>query len=162
MALAHPYNALPWRRRPALVATDKAGNTREMRLAYELKNVRKQEEHRYIGQLQNKVAPLLTVNARQGARVFLAEQGLRKENEDRSPRSRRRPHPRCSGKDALSSSQPKVEELLRTTDVHYNGEPIDIAFTWLRPPVTKNYPVEAQQRHSGLTGDLHLRQQQGS
>ena len=36
---AHPYDAPP-EARPTLVATDKAGNTREMRLAYELKNVR--------------------------------------------------------------------------------------------------------------------------
>jgi len=36
---AHPYNAPP-EARPTLVATDKAGNTRELRIAYELKNVR--------------------------------------------------------------------------------------------------------------------------
>ena len=33
---AHPYNAVP-EARPTLVATDQAGNTREMRLAYELR-----------------------------------------------------------------------------------------------------------------------------
>ena len=48
---AHPYNAPP-EARPTLVATDKAGNTREMRLAYELKNVRyKKSTLAHIGQL---------------------------------------------------------------------------------------------------------------
>ena len=36
---AHAYDTAP-ESRPTVVATDKAGNTREMRLAYELKNVR--------------------------------------------------------------------------------------------------------------------------
>ncbi len=57
---AHPYNAPP-DARPALVATDKAGNTRELRLAYELKNVRYKKSTLAISDsfLQNKVAPLL-------------------------------------------------------------------------------------------------------
>jgi hypothetical protein len=36
---AHPYDVPP-EARPTLVATDKAGNTRELRITYELKNVR--------------------------------------------------------------------------------------------------------------------------
>ncbi|MCK7495709.1 MAG: hypothetical protein MZW92_35535 [Comamonadaceae bacterium] len=57
------------RRRPVLVATDKAGNTREMRLAYELKDVQLPEEHAIAlsdGFLQNKVAPLLADACRAG------------------------------------------------------------------------------------------------
>ena len=85
---AHPYNAPP-EARPTLVATDKAGNTREMRLAYELKNVRYKKSTLAISDsfLQNKVAPLLSdVTARQGGPkdVFVAvNKRLRKENEDR-------------------------------------------------------------------------------
>ena len=58
---AHPYDTPP-ETRPTLVATDKAGNTREMRLAFELKNVRYRKSTLAISDsfLQNKVAPLLT------------------------------------------------------------------------------------------------------
>ena len=57
---AHPYNAPP-EARPTLVATDKAGNTREMRLAYELKNVRYKKSTIDISDnfLQNKIVPLI-------------------------------------------------------------------------------------------------------
>src|SRR5207248_1223301 len=85
---AHPYNAAP-DTRAVLVATDKAGNTREMRLAYELKNVRYKKSTIALSDkfLQNKVAPLLKdAAARQGTPkdLFVAvNKGLRKENEDR-------------------------------------------------------------------------------
>ena len=106
---AHPYNTPP-EARPTLVATDKAGNTREMRLAYELKNVRYRKSTLAISDsfLQNKVAPLLTdVAARQGAPkdVFVAvNRRLRKENEDRITAITRRPRPRCCGRTRSPSS----------------------------------------------------------
>src|SRR5688500_14306471 len=58
---AHPWNVAP-EVRPSLVATDKAGNTREMRIAYELKDVRYKKSTIALTDrfLQNKVAPLLT------------------------------------------------------------------------------------------------------
>src|SRR5580765_7997260 len=65
---AHPYNA-PADARPTLVATDKAGNSREMRIAYELKNVNYKKSTIDLKDnfLQNKVVPLIEdVNARQG------------------------------------------------------------------------------------------------
>ena len=66
---AHPYDAPP-EARPTLIATDKAGNTREMRLAYELKNVRYKKSTFALSDsfLQNKVTPLISdVAARQGS-----------------------------------------------------------------------------------------------
>jgi hypothetical protein len=66
---AHPYNAGE-SDRATLVATDKAGNSREMKLAYELKNVKYKKSTIPISDefIQNKVAPLLTdVAARQGS-----------------------------------------------------------------------------------------------
>ena len=65
---AHPYNAPP-DARPTLVATDKAGNTREMRLTYELKNVKYKKSTIALSEnfLQNKIASLIEdVAARQG------------------------------------------------------------------------------------------------
>src|SRR6266511_1122757 len=56
--------------RASLVATDKAGNTREMRLVYELKNVKYKKSTLAISDefIQGKVAPLLhDVGARQGS-----------------------------------------------------------------------------------------------
>src|SRR4029450_12217603 len=57
---AHPYDTAA-EARPALIATDNAGNTREMRLAYELKNVRYKKSTIAISAnfLQSKIAPLL-------------------------------------------------------------------------------------------------------
>ena len=84
---AHPYNVAE-DERAALVATDKAGNTREMRLVYELKNVKYKKSTIPISDefIQQKVAPLLNdVGARQGSPkdVFIkVNKKLRKENED--------------------------------------------------------------------------------
>ena len=85
---AHPYN-LPADAKATLVATDKAGNTRAMRLVYELKNVKYRKSTIAISDrfIQNKVAPLLNdAGARQGTpkEIFLrVNRGLRKENEDK-------------------------------------------------------------------------------
>jgi hypothetical protein len=65
---AHPYN-VPADAKAVLIATDKAGNTREMRLVYELKNVNYKKSTIPVSDsfIQNKVAPLLDdVSARQG------------------------------------------------------------------------------------------------
>src|SRR5204862_7066019 len=84
---AHPYDA-PADIKAVLVATDKAGNTREMPLVYELKNVKYKKSTIKLTDsfLQNKVQPLLHESAaRQGSpkEVFVAvNQRLRKENED--------------------------------------------------------------------------------
>ena len=85
---AHPYN-VPETEKASLVATDKAGNTREMKLVYELKNVKYKKSTIQISEdfIQQKVAPLLNdVGARQGSPkdIFIkVNKNLRKENEDK-------------------------------------------------------------------------------
>jgi murein DD-endopeptidase MepM/ murein hydrolase activator NlpD len=162
---AHPYNAPP-EERPALIATDKAGNTREMRLAYELKNVRYRKSTLAISDnfLQNKVAPLLTdVAARQGTPkdVFVAvNRRLRKENEDRITAITTKATPAILWSDAFAQlSNSKVEANFADQRTYtYNGETIDTAYhLGYDLSVTKNYPVEAS--NSGavvFAGDLGI------
>ncbi|MGE5337362.1 MAG: M23 family metallopeptidase [Gemmatimonadota bacterium] len=162
---AHPYNAPP-EARAMLVATDKAGNTRELRLAYELKNVRYKKSTIAITDsfLQNKVEPLLTdVAARQGTPkdVFVAvNKRLRKENEDRITAVTSKATPTMLWKDAFAQlSNSKVEANFADERTYtYNGEVIDTAYhLGYDLSVTKNYPVEAA--NSGtvtFTGDLGI------
>jgi len=162
---AHPYNAQP-EARATLVATDKAGNTRELRLAYELKNVRYKKSTLALSDsfLQNKVAPLLAdATARQGAPkdVFVAvNKRLRKENEDRITAITTKVTPSMLWKDAFAQlSNSKVEANFADQRTYtYNGEPIDTAYhLGYDLSVTKHYPVEAA--NSGtvvLTGDLGI------
>ena len=162
---AHPHDAPP-EARPTLVATDKAGNTRETRLAYELKNVRYKKSTLAVSAsfLQNKVAPLLTdVAARQGAPkdVFIAvNRRLRKENEDRISAITQKATPKMLWKDAFSQlSNSKVEANFAELRTYtYNGEAIDTAYhLGYDLSVTKHYPVEAA--NSGtvvFAGDLGI------
>jgi murein DD-endopeptidase MepM/ murein hydrolase activator NlpD len=162
---AHPYNASP-EARPTLVATDKAGNTREMKLTYELKNVRYRKSTLAISDsfLQSKVAPLLTdVAARQGPPkdVFVAvNRSMREENEDRIAAITKKATPSMLWKDAFAQlSNSKVEANFADQRTYtYGGEVIDTAYhLGYDLSVTKNYPVEAA--NSGtvtFTGDLGI------
>ena len=162
---AHPYNAAP-DARPTLVATDKAGNTREMKLVYELKNVRYKKSTLPLSDsfLQNKVAPLLADAAtRQGTPkdVFVAvNKRLRKENEDRITAITTKATPSMLWKDAFAQlSNSKVEANFADQRTYtYNGETIDTAYhLGYDLSVTKHYPVEAS--NSGvvaLAGDLGI------
>jgi murein DD-endopeptidase MepM/ murein hydrolase activator NlpD len=162
---AHPYDVPP-AARPVLVATDKAGNTRELRIAYELKDVRYRKSTLPISDafLQNKVAPLLAdAGERTGAAkdVFLAvNRRMRKENEDRIAAVTRQATPAMLWKDAFAQlSNSKVEANFADQRTYtYNGEQIDTAYhLGYDLSVTKNYPVEAA--NSGkvaFTGDLGI------
>jgi len=162
---AHPYDAPP-EARPTLIATDKAGNTRELRLAYELKNVRYKKSTLAISDafLQNKVAPLLAdAAARQGTPkdVFVAvNTRLRKENEDRIAAITQKATPKMLWQDAFAQlSNSKVEANFADQRTYtYNGEPIDKSYhLGYDLSVTKQYPVEAA--NSGtvvFTGDLGI------
>ncbi len=162
---AHPYDTSA-EARPTLVATDKAGNTREMRLAYELKNVRYRKSTLAIPDsfLQNKVAPLLAdAAARQGAPkdVFVAvNRQLRKENEDRITAITKKATPSMLWKDAFAQlSNSKVEANFADERTYtYNGEVIDNAYhLGYDLSVTKNYPVEAANSGTvAFTGDLGI------
>jgi murein DD-endopeptidase MepM/ murein hydrolase activator NlpD len=162
---AHPYDAPP-EVRAALVATDKAGNTREMRLAYELKNVRYKKSTIAISDdfYQNKVVPLLgDVSKRQGAvkDVFIAvNKGVRKENEDKITQVTSRVTPAILWSGAFKQlTNSKVEANFADARTYtYQGQPIDTAYhLGYDLSVTKHYPVEAA--NSGkvaFTGDLGL------
>ncbi len=162
---AHPYDA-PADARATLVATDRAGNTRELRLGYELKNVRYKKSTLAISDsfLQNKVAPLVTdVAMRQGPAkdVFVAvNRKLRKENEERITEITKKATPSLLWKDAFAQlSNSKVEANFADHRTYtYNGEQIDTAYhLGYDLSVTKHYPVEAA--NSGtvvFTGDLGI------
>lgn len=162
---AHPYDAPP-EARPVLVATDKAGNTRELRLAYELKNVRYKKSTLPISDsfLRNKVAPLLTdAAAREGAPkdVFIAvNRRMRKENEDRITAITKQATPTMLWQDAFAQlSNSKVEANFADQRTYtYNGEVIDTAYhLGYDLSVTKNYPVEAANSGTvAFTGDLGI------
>jgi len=162
---AHAYDAAP-DARAALVATDRAGNSREMPLAYQLKNVKHRKSTIAISDafLQRKVVPLLKdVAARQGSpkEVFVAvNTKLRKENEDKIVEITRKATPSVLWSGAFSQlSNSKVEANFADQRTYtYQGEPIDTAWhLGYDLSVTKHYPVEAA--NSGVvafTGDLGL------
>jgi murein DD-endopeptidase MepM/ murein hydrolase activator NlpD len=162
---AHPYDTAP-DIRPTLIATDMAGNTREMKLAYELKNVKYKKSTLPLadGFLQNKVAPLLVdVAARQGApkELFVAvNKRLRKENEDRIATITKNATPTMLWKDAFAQlSNSKVEANFADQRTYtYNGEAIDTAYhLGYDLSVTKHYPVEASNSGTvAYTGDLGI------
>ena len=148
---AHPYNAAA-DARPTLVATDKAGNSREMRIAYELKNVNYKKSTIDLNDnfLQNKVVPLIEdVNARQGTpkEQFIAvNKTLRKINEDKIAEVTKIATPQMLWKDAFAQlSNSKVEANFADYRTYtYKGEPADTAYhLGYDLSVTKNYPVEA-------------------
>ena len=162
---AHPYD-LPAHARATLVGTDKAGNTRETRLVYELKNVKYRKSTLAISDsfIQNKVAPLLhDVGARQGSpkEIFLlVNKKLRKENEDKIAAITKKATPSILWKGAFSQlSNSKVEANFADARTYtYNNEPIDNAYhLGYDLSVTRQYPVEAA--NSGavvFAGDLGI------
>ncbi len=162
---AQPYN-VPAETKAVLVATDKAGNTREMPLAYELKNVKYRKSTIALSDnfLQGKIAPLLNdLGARQGTakEVFLrVNKGLRKENEDRIVAVTRKSTPSMLWKGAFSQlSNSKVEANFADERTYtYNNEAIDTAYhLGYDLSVTRHYPVEAANSGAvAFAGDLGI------
>ena len=162
---AHPYN-VPADAKAVLVATDKAGNSRQMPLVYELKNVKYRKSTIAVSEsfLQNKIAPLVQdVGARQGAPkdVFLAvNKKLRDENENRITAITRKATPSILWKGAFSQlSNSKVESNFADHRTYlYNNEPIDTAYhLGYDLSVTKHYPVEAANSGTAVfVGDLGI------
>jgi murein DD-endopeptidase MepM/ murein hydrolase activator NlpD len=162
---SHAYDVQPTDR-ATIVATDKAGNTREMRLSYELKNVKYKKSTIAVSDnfYQNKVVPLLKdVSKRNGSvkDVFIAvDKGVRKENEDLITEVTSKTSPKILWEGAFHQlSNSKVEANFADSRTYtYNGEPIDTAFhLGYDLSVTKHYPIEAA--NSGVvawTGDLGL------
>ena len=162
---AHPYNVPP-SAKAVLVATDKAGNTREMPLVYELKNVNYKKSTIALTDnfFQSKVVPLVKdADARQGAvkDVFVAvNKRLRKENEDKIAEITRKITAPMLWSGAFTQlSNSKVEANFADQRTYtYNKEPVDTAYhVGYDLSVTKHYPVEAA--NSGrvaFTGDLGI------
>ena len=162
---AHPYN-VPADAKAVLVATDKAGNTREMALVYELKNVKYKKSTIVISDnfLQGKIAPLLNdVGARQGSPkdVFLrVNKELRKENEDKIAAITKKSTASILWKGAFSQlSNSKVEANFADERTYtYNNDPIDTAYhLGYDLSVTKHYPIEAANSGTvAFVGDLGI------
>jgi murein DD-endopeptidase MepM/ murein hydrolase activator NlpD len=161
----HPYN-VPADAKAVLVATDKAGNTREIPLAYELKNVKYRKSTIALSDsfIQTKVAPLLKEDdVRQGAPkdVFVTvNKRLRKENEDKITAITRKSTASILWNGAFTQlSNSKVEANFADERTYtYNNQPIDTAYhLGYDLSVTKRYPVEAA--NSGrvvFAGDLGI------
>ena len=148
---AHAWN-VPANAKAMLVATDKAGNSRQMPVVYELKNVNYRKSTIPIPEsfIQNKVAPLLQdVAARQGSPkdVFIAvNKQLRAENEKRITEITSKATPAMLWQGAFSQlSNSKVEANFADQRTYvYNKESIDTAYhLGYDLSVTKRYPVEA-------------------
>ena len=148
---AHPYNVGEGEK-AMLVASDKAGNSREMRLVYELKSVKYRKSTIAISDeyIEAKVAPLLDdVGARQGSLkdVFIrVNQKLRKENEQRITAITQKSAPAILWKGAFRQlSNSKVEANFADARTYVYGDgAIDQAYhLGYDLSVTRNYPVEA-------------------
>ncbi len=162
---AHPYDVSE-DEKAILVATDKAGNTRQMALPYTLKNVTYKKSSIAVSDefIQSKVAPLLNdVAARQGSpkEIFIAvNRGLRKDNEDKITNLSQKTRGKILWSGTFSQlSNSKVEANFADARTYlYQGESIDSAYhLGFDLSVTKRYPVEAA--NSGVVvfvGDLGI------
>ena len=162
---SHAYD-VPRDAKAVLVATDKAGNLREMPVVYELKDFKYRKSTLTLSDsfLQGKVVPLVAdAAARQGPPkdVFIAvNKKLRKENDDKIAAITRKSSPSILWKGAfVQLSNSKVEANFADLRTYvYNGEQIDTAYhLGYDLSVTKNYPIEAA--NSGVVafaGDLGI------
>ena len=162
---AHPYDT-PETEKATLVANDKAGNARQMALAYTLKGVKYKKSTISISEefIQSKVAPLINdVGARQGGAKDLfvkVNRDIRKENEEKIKAITQKTA------DSMLWSGPfnqltnsKVEANFADARTYvYKNETIDHAYhLGFDLSVTKRYPVEAA--NSGVVnfiGDLGI------
>jgi murein DD-endopeptidase MepM/ murein hydrolase activator NlpD len=162
---AHPYDVAEGEK-ANLIATDKAGNARQLALAYTLKGVKYKKSTIPISDefIQSKVAPLVTdVATRQKSakEIFVAvNRGLRKENDDKLRAVGQKTTPKILWSGAFSQlSNSKVEANFADARTYiYQGEEIDKAYhLGFDLSVTKRYPIEAA--NSGIvtfTGDLGI------
>jgi murein DD-endopeptidase MepM/ murein hydrolase activator NlpD len=162
---AHAYNVEPGAR-PLLTATDKAGNTREMRISYELKDVKYRKSTIALTErfLDQKVAPLVTdVAAKQGGpkAIFVAvNKTLRAQNEAKIAEITGKASPKKLWDGAFAQlSNSKVEANFADQRTYtLNGEAVDSAYhLGYDLSVTKNYPVEASNGGAvAFTGELGI------
>jgi murein DD-endopeptidase MepM/ murein hydrolase activator NlpD len=162
---AHPYDT-PADARAVLVATDKAGNTRQMPLVYELRNVNYRKSTLKVTDafIESKVRPLVNdVSAKQASPkdVFVrVNRDLRKENDDKIGQITGKGTPKMLWQGAFSQlSNSKVEaNFADARSYDYNGEIISNAYhLGFDLSVTRQYPVEAANSGTvAFTGDLGI------
>jgi murein DD-endopeptidase MepM/ murein hydrolase activator NlpD len=162
---AHPYSSPP-EARPTLVATDKAGNTRELRIAYELKNVKYKKSTIALSDafLANKIVPMIPdVASRTGTpkQQFAAvNEALRKVNEDKIREVTKQATPQMLWNGAFAQlTNSKVEANFADFRTYtYNHEPVSTAYhLGYDLSVTKNYPIEASNAGKvAFAGDLGI------
>ncbi|MGH7824510.1 MAG: M23 family metallopeptidase, partial [Candidatus Binatia bacterium] len=148
---AHPYD-VPETEKAALVASDKAGNERQMTLPYTLKDVRYKKSTIPVSDnfIHAKVAPLLNdVGSRQGNAkdIFIkVNRELRKENDDRIRALSEKSASTILWSGAFGQlTNSKVEANFADARTYvYQDEKIDNAYhLGFDLSVTKRYPVEA-------------------
>jgi murein DD-endopeptidase MepM/ murein hydrolase activator NlpD len=162
---AHPYNVAE-DEKAVLIATDKAGNSRQMRLAYTLKNVKYKKSTIAITDdfIQGKVAPLLNdVGGRQGnpKDIFLkVNRDLRNENETTIRRVTEKSTSSMLWSGPFNQlSNSKVEANFADARTYtYQNAVIDNAYhVGFDLSVTKHYPVEAANSGTvAFVGDLGI------
>lgn len=162
---AHPYN-VPADARPTLFATDAAGNTREMRVNYDIKDVRYRKSTLVLSDafLNNKVAPLLADPAkRQGTpeEVFTAvNKDMRAENEARiaAITSKATATRQWDGAFAQLSNSKVEANFADERTYTYQGKPINTAHhLGYDLSVTKHIPIEAANAGTVVfAGDLGI------
>src|SRR5687768_5649242 len=162
---AHPYDT-PADARAALVATDKAGNTRQMPLVYELRNVNYRKSTLKVTDafIESKVRPLVNdVSAKQASPkdVFvMVNRDMRKANDDKIGQITSKGTPKMLWQGAFSQlSNSKVEaNFADARSYDYNGEIISNAYhLGFDLSVTRQYPVEAANSGTvAFTGELGI------
>jgi murein DD-endopeptidase MepM/ murein hydrolase activator NlpD len=162
---AHPYNVAE-NEKAQLIATDKAGNSRQLRLAYTLKGVSYKKSTISLTDdfIQGKVASLLTdVGARQGTLkdIFIkVNRDMRKENEEKIKSITQKSTPSKLWSGAFSQlSNSKVEANFADARTYtYQNAVIDNAYhLGFDLSVTKHYPVEAANSGNiAFVGDLGI------
>jgi murein DD-endopeptidase MepM/ murein hydrolase activator NlpD len=162
---AHPYNVSE-SEKAQLIATDKAGNARQLRLAYTLKGVSYKKSTISLNDdfIQNKVASLLNdVGARQGTLkdIFVkVNRDIRKENEEKIKSITQKSTPSKLWSGAFGQlSNSKVEANFADARTYtYQNAVIDNAYhLGFDLSVTKHYPVEAANNGNvAFVGDLGI------
>lgn len=151
---AHPYDT-PEQEKAALVATDKAGNARQLTLSYTLKNVRYRKSTIAISDsfIEEKVAPLLGDPSSRPAsakETFIkVNREMRKENEDkiRSLSQKSADSMLWSGPFAQLANSKVEANFADARTYTYHGEVIDHAYhLGYDLAVTKRHPIEAANR----------------
>ena len=155
---AHPYDT-PETEKATLMATDKAGNARQMALAYTLKGVKYKKSTIPVSEefINGKVAPLINdVGARQGSAKELfvkVNRDIRKENEEKIKAVTQKTAGSMLWSGPFNQlTNSKVEANFADARTYvYKNETIDHAYhLGFDLSVTKRYPVEAA--NSGVVG----------